>query len=72
MILDIEGIERLVKQYAKEVRNIRTDIFRMTWYMRGGVTTTEAYMTSYEERQIINEIITGNLETAKKTNQPFW
>jgi hypothetical protein len=72
LILDIEGIERLIKQYAKEVRNIRMDIFRMTWYMRGGVTATEAYMTSYEERQIINEIITGNLETAKKTNQPFW
>ena len=40
--------------------------------MRGGMTLTEAYETSPEDREIIGKLITDNLETAKKTNQPFW
>lgn len=44
----------------------------MCWYMRGGLTYTEGMDTSYEERKMINEVIKDNLDTAKKTGQPFW
>ena len=40
--------------------------------MRGGVTYHEALMMSAEEKKIISEIIKDNLETAKKTGQPFF
>jgi hypothetical protein len=40
--------------------------------MRGSVSYTEVFEMCYEERQIISDLIKENLETAKKTNQPFW
>lgn len=44
----------------------------MCWYMRGGLTYTEAMMLSPNERQLINVIIKDNLETTKKTQLPFF
>lgn len=40
--------------------------------MRGGLSLSEAYDLSPDEREIIARLIKENLETAKKTNQPFW
>ena len=45
---------------------------KITWWMRGGITLAEAYYLTVEDRELINDIITENLETAKKINQPFW
>lgn len=56
----------------KEVLDIRRDIMKMCWYMRGGLSYTEGMHASYDERKIINEIIRENLETAKKTGRDFW
>jgi hypothetical protein len=44
----------------------------MCWFMRGGLSLTEAYETSPEDREVISKLIEDNLETAKKTKQPFW
>lgn len=40
--------------------------------MRGGLSLTEAYELSPEDREVIVKLVNENLETAKKTNQPFW
>lgn len=40
--------------------------------MRGGLSLTEAYDTSPEDREVMFKLIEENLETAKKINQPFW
>lgn len=40
--------------------------------MRGGITYNEAMLLSLEDRQIINEIVKDNLETAKKSGMPFF
>ena len=40
--------------------------------MRGGLSLTEAYDLSPEDRDVIIKLINENLETAKKTNQPIW
>jgi hypothetical protein len=40
--------------------------------MRGGVTYQEALRMSIEERNIITDIVKDNLETTKKTGQPFF
>ena len=62
--------------YFKELENqnkqIKHDLLKICWYMRGGVTYHEALMMSAEEKKIISEIIKDNLETAKKTGQPFF
>ncbi len=40
--------------------------------MRGGVTYQESLVMSAEERSVVGDIIKENLETAKKTGQPFF
>jgi hypothetical protein len=37
-----------------------------------GMSYTEAMSLSYEERQLIGEIIKDNLETTKKSGLPFF
>ena len=43
----------------------------MCWYMRG-LSFSEGMNLSYEEREIVSEIIKENLETTKKTQMPFF
>jgi hypothetical protein len=40
--------------------------------MRGGLSFTEAFLLTIEDREIIGKIIEDNLETAKKTSMPFF
>lgn len=37
-----------------------------------GMSYTEAMSLSYEERQLVGEIIKDNLETTKKSGLPFF
>lgn len=40
--------------------------------MRGGLTYDEGMNLSFEEREIISEIVKENLETTKKSKMPFF
>ena len=40
--------------------------------MRGGVTYNEACGMSPTEREIVSTLVKENLETTKKTGQPFF
>ena len=40
--------------------------------MRGGLTLDDAFALSFEERELISELIKDNLETTKKTQMPFF
>jgi hypothetical protein len=67
-----EDVIALIDNYEKEVGAIKQELLKITWYMRGGITITEAYGTSFKDRKIINEIITENLKTTKDTGMPFF
>jgi hypothetical protein len=56
----------------KEVKGLKEDMLKMVWFMRGGVTYSEIVNMSQPERDYVNNLIKENLETAKKTGQPFW
>jgi hypothetical protein len=62
----------MVKGLDNEVLQIKDELFRLCWYMRGGVTLDEAFALSYEERKVVSEIIKDNLETTKKTGMNFF
>jgi hypothetical protein len=40
--------------------------------MRGGVTFEESAQLSPEDREMISKLVKDNLETTKKTGQPFF
>ena len=72
MTVNTEEILGLVKSYENQVKQIKDEILRLCWYMRGGVNYNDAMMMSVEDRQIIGKIVTDNLETSKKSGLPFF
>lgn len=72
MHLDLDGINNLSLEYEKDTKALREELFRLCWWMRGGLSFTEAFLLSPEDREIIGKIIEDNLETAKNTQMPFF
>lgn len=56
----------------REAENIKNDALKICWFMRGGITYTEAMNISPKEREIIGKIVKENLETTKKSGLPFF
>jgi hypothetical protein len=48
------------------------EIMRTVWYMRGSVSLEEIYLVGPEDREIMSKLIKENLETTKKSGQPFF
>lgn len=72
LYLDFNGIEKFIKQLDKDTKALKEEIFRICWYMRGGITANEAYLLTEEDREIIQSIIKSNLETTKESGMPFF
>jgi hypothetical protein len=72
LALDLEGINKLVVEYEQESKALKDELFRICWYMRGGIPPSEAYLLTYEDREIISKIIEKNLEITKESGQPFF
>lgn len=68
MQLSNSEIENFVKRLDEDVKGLKDEIFRLSWYMRGGVTSQELFhIYSYEDRMILNEIIKENIDATKKS-----
>jgi hypothetical protein len=59
------------KKLDREAREIKKDILKMCWYMRG-LSYSEGMNLTWEDREIVGEIIKDNLETTKKSGLPFF
>lgn len=55
-----------------EIKNFKIELYKLAWFMRGGITIDELYNSSNEDREIMGRVIKDNLDTAKKTGQPFF
>lgn len=62
----------MVDAMEKETQDIRLDVLKLCWYMRGGVTYEEAMQMTSIERNLINKIVKENLDTTKKSGLPFF
>jgi len=56
----------------REVNEIKNEIIKICWYMRGGITMTEAWDLDLEDKKLIGSLIKENLETTKKSGMPFF
>ena len=71
-MLDSDGVSKMIDAMEKETENIRLDVLKLCWYMRGGVTYDEAMQMSRTDHDLINNIVKENLETTKKSGLPFF
>ena len=68
---DSEIVSHL-KNFDNEAKNLKLELMKICWFMRGGVTYDEANTMSPQEREIIGQLVKDNMETTKKTGQPFF
>jgi hypothetical protein len=53
-------------------KSIKDEIFRISWYMRGGINSQDLFhIYGYEDRKIMNEIIKDNIDLTKNSGMPL-
>lgn len=62
----------MIEKFEKDSKALKKILLKMCWYMRGSISVDEMWNMSFEERNIINDIISENLETTKETRLPFF
>jgi len=72
LTLTISEIQEEIDKMERESKAMKKELFKMAWFMRGGLSFTEAYMLDYHDREIISKIIEENLEIAKDSQMPFF
>ena len=72
MYLDTDGINKLIKEYETDTKALKEELFRFSWYMRGGLSFSEAFLLTPEDRELLTKIIESNLEMTKETQLPFF
>jgi len=65
-------IIKTLKDMENSQKELKHELVKISWYMRGGLTYTEANALCPTEREIIAQLVKDNLETTKKSGQPFF
>ena len=65
-------IIKTLKDMESGQKELKHELMKICWYMRGGLSYSEASALSPTEREIIANLVKENMETTKKTGQPFF
>jgi len=65
-------IVKYLKDLDGEIKNLKLELMKVCWFMRGGVTWQEALNLSRDEREMVAKLVKENMETTKKTGHPFF
>lgn len=72
MSLDNESIAEMLNDFEKDSKALKTNLLKMCWYMRGGLSLDEAWTIGPMDRDIVNDIIKENLKTTEESGMPFF
>jgi hypothetical protein len=61
-----------LKDFDNQAKNLKLELMKICWFMRGGMSWNEALNLSPDERNIASQLVKENMDTAKKTGQPFF
>jgi len=68
---DSEILE-LSESFETDVKQIKHNIYKLSWYMRGGVNSQELLCdTDLDDLDILHTIVKENIEFTKSTKMPF-
>ena len=74
MIVPLEDsqILEISKEYESSIKQIKHEIYKLSWYMRGGVDAhTLLVDTDLEDLEILSKIVSENIESTKKSGMPL-
>jgi hypothetical protein len=61
-----------LKDFDNETKNLKLELMKICWFMRGGMSWNESLVLSPDERAIVSQLVKENMETTKKSGQPFF
>jgi len=61
-----------LKDFDSQAKNLKLEMMKICWFMRGGMSWTEALNLSPEERSVLSQLVKENMDTTKKTGHPFF
>ncbi len=61
-----------LKDLEAQQKNLKMELFKVCWFMRGGVTYREALEMGPADREIVADLVKDNMETTKKTGRDFF
>lgn len=67
-----DQMEKLASDMVKQIRAIKSNALKLSWYSRGGVSYVDVLNMSTDELEALNQMVDDNLETTKKTKMPFF
>jgi hypothetical protein len=65
-------IVKHLKDFDSEAKNLKLELMKICWFMRGGMSWQESLNLSPDERSIAAQLVKENMDTTKKTGQPFF
>jgi hypothetical protein len=71
LALGNEDVVKLLQQFDNESKALQKELLEISWYMRGGISYSEASMLSPSERTQIAEIIKQNIKNVNETKLPL-
>ena len=61
-----------LKDFDNETKNLKLELMKICWFMRGGMSWNESLVLSPDERAIVSQLVKENMETTKKSGHPFF
>ena len=61
-----------LKGMDNESKNLKLELMKLCWHMRGGVSWQESLNMSPDERTIVAQLVKENMDTTKKSGLPFF
>lgn len=72
MSLEDDEINSLAKDMENNIKQVKDMLYRVSWYMRGGVNYHDLlYDTDIEDQEIMRKIIKDNIENTKNAKMPL-
>jgi len=59
------------ESYQKQLEELHKTLYRLTWYMRGGVSISELHNMPVNHIKYLNEVVNDNFEMSKKAGTPI-
>jgi hypothetical protein len=61
-----------LKDFDSQTKNLKLELMKLCWHMRGGMSWNEALVLSPGEREIVSQLVKENMDTTKKSGHPFF
>ena len=72
MTLNNEQVVDMLESYDKESKALKKSLLKLCWGMRGSIRLDEIYQLSYQDRDLINQLIKEHIEVTNETGLPYF